>query len=133
MRTGCCTQKQKKEEPRNCDTGVGGRRPSARLRRSRNAITANRGTFSHPDIQRFAHLANDNIRLHPMKKRSRGRPKKGARFQSALEKAQKNKEKRVVTCQYCFKKGHTSRSCKHAKEAKAAAAEAAAPAADDEN
>ena len=89
---------------------------------------------SDADIQRFAHLANDNIRLHPMRKRRRGRPKKGARFQSALEKAQKNKEKRAVTCHYCFKKGHTSRSCKHAKEAKAAAAEAAAPAAaDDEN
>ena len=88
---------------------------------------------SDADFQRFAHLVNDNIRLHPMKKRSRGRPQKGARSQSALEKAQKKKEKRAVTCQYCFKKGHTSRSCKHAKEAKAAAAEAAAPAADDEN
>ena len=61
------------------------------------------------DIESFAHLADEQLRLPPALRRKAGRPTK-KRLPSTLADFVV-KRKRTMTCQVCFEKNHTKAHC----------------------
>ncbi len=65
---------------------------------------------SDADIELHAGLADALLRLPPVLRRPKGRPK-GKKRAKGHREAFLCKKKRIFTCQMCFKKGHTSPYC----------------------
>jgi len=74
---------------------------------------------SQADIEKHEHLFNPRLKLPPLLKKPKGRPRNNLRTRTYMDdlKEGKGSKKRPVTCRACFKRGHTKRKCPFLKEA----------------
>ena len=67
---------------------------------------------SQADVEKHRHLFNLSLRLPPVLKKAKGRPRKNARKRTFVDDLKRGKsKKRRMTCRACFADGHTKRKC----------------------
>ena len=67
---------------------------------------------SQDDVEKHKHLFNHFLRLPPILKKPKERPRKNARKRTFVDDLKRGKSpKREITCSVCFRWQHTKRKC----------------------